>query len=54
MNTNNLKLTIIIALALIAAVFLYRYMSPYESCVRDFGGSQHSATTFCARFVKSS
>ena len=45
-----LKAAIIVAVALIVSVFLYRYMSPYNTCVREFrASSQGNAEIICAQ-----
>lgn len=53
---NTVKAALIIAAGLVVAVFLYRYLSPYQTCVRaqtDNGVSYAYAAGACGRAVNS-
>lgn len=51
---NSVKAALIFGAALVAAVAIYTYSSPYQSCVREMraGGSPFPAT-LCAKQVNS-
>lgn len=46
--SSPVKAAIIVAAAILAAVCIYIYFSPYQSCVRSLGGGEQAQFT-CAR-----
>ena len=49
---DKVKIALILAVALVVAVGLYMYMSPYNTCVRGLksgGAEDHQAHFQCAR-----
>lgn len=51
---DKVKIAVIIAVALVSAVVLYMYFSPYQSCVRGLkegGAPDYVASGQCARML---
>ncbi len=52
--SDKVKSALIIAGGLIAAVLLYGYFSPYQSCVREMkAGGSPAPAALCAKMINS-